>query len=457
MKSREMSKLTNRLMNYFISSVGNQIAGCAKKSLVHIKNSRFFGLHILLLSCLFCSTHASAQMETDKQDVASAPSERGQVDSNQKERNASATQLKENALSLKAIVSQLPPSWALKVSPDNFLYTTHRDGSLAKYTLSGDLISKVDLQLEDLFNQGQGGLSAIAFHPDFEDQGWIYLSYSYGKDTANGLKVIRIMVKTVNNSSFEVTQKETIFEQLKLRDTAVHYGARLAFMEDTTLLISTGDGFDYREQAQNKSSDMGKILRLTDTGAIPNDNPFASSKTYTQQAVYSLGHRNPQGLIVIKPNMVLAHEHGPAGGDEINIIKAGANYGWPVITQGKDYIGSLITPFTEYKGMQQPTFNWTPSIAPSGMVYYPPSKDTELVSATAVNHIAEFANSLLITSLKFKQLHALSLVGETIKDERIYFANSDYRMRDVTVSSDGRVFILSDGDKGTIFEVVMTH
>lgn len=374
--------------------------------------------------------------------------------------DALAKQTSDNKLTLQTLISDLPASWAINVSPDNFLYVTHRAGVLAKYSLSGTLLATIDLQLNDLYHKGQGGLSAIAFHPDFARKPWIYLSYSYGSDSANGLKVIRVLLSktelaseqvqgpaSVNaaaiNNSINVIQKETIYEQAHLRATPVHYGARLAFMADNSLLISTGDGFDYREQAQVKSSDMGKILRLTDTGNVPSNNPFASANTFSEQAIYSMGHRNPQGLIVLPNNQVIAHEHGPAGGDEINIIEAALNYGWPVITQGKDYIGSLITPFTEYAGMQQPVVNWTPSIAPSGMVYYD------------ANTIQAFANRLLITSLKFKQLHSLAIKDGKIEDEIVFFADSQYRMRDIASSKNGRVFILSDGEPASIFEVVM--
>jgi len=372
--------------------------------------------------------------------------------------NASSTKnFVDDTLSLSPIITDLSASWAINVGPDNLLYVTHRSGQLSTYSLSGELLTKIDLQLNDLYYAGQGGLSAIAFHPNFDRQPWIYLSYSYGSKTANGLKVIRVLLKNSKPESEQlanpstpralnvdgVAVSETIFEQADLRSTAAHYGARLAFMADSSLLISTGDGFDYREHAQKRTSDMGKILRLTDTGEAHANNPFMSDDTFSQRAVYSFGHRNPQGLIVLSDQQIVAHEHGPAGGDEINLINSGVNYGWPVITQGKDYIGSLISPFTEYDNMEQPAFNWTPSIAPSGMIFY----NSEV--------IPDFSNRLLLTSLKYQQLHSLVLNNEGVTDERIFFANSGYRMRDITMSKDGRVFILGDGDMASVFEVVM--
>jgi glucose/arabinose dehydrogenase len=357
--------------------------------------------------------------------------------------NAKSDEIVDGSIKLSPLIADLPSSWALEVSPDNFLYVSHRHGELAKYSLSGEKVANYDLSLTDLYHKGQGGLSAIAFHPSFDKVPWIYLSYSFGNDNANGLKVIRVLLQSSPEQGAKVLQQETIYEQSDLRDTAVHYGARLAFMADNSLLITTGDGFDYRESAQKLNSDMGKVLRVTDTGEVPDNNPYANAESTVQQYVYSRGHRNPQALIVLANNQIIAHEHGPAGGDEINIIEAGKNYGWPVITNGKDYIGSLITPFTEYEGMEQPDYDWTPSMAPSGVAFYQHS------------NILPFANKLLVSSLKFQQLHTLSINNQQIENEVVYFANSGYRMKDLAVSNEGRVFILSDGGSATIFEVLM--
>jgi glucose/arabinose dehydrogenase len=357
--------------------------------------------------------------------------------------NATSDEIVDGSISLSPLITDLPSSWALEVSPDNFLYVSHRHGELAKYSLSGEKVANYELSLTDLYHKGQGGLSAIAFHPNFDKVPWIYLSYSYGSDKANGLKVIRVLLQNSREQGAQVLQKETIYEQSDMRDTAVHYGARLAFMADNSLLIATGDGFDYRESAQKLSSDMGKVLRVTDTGEVPENNPYSDAESTVQRYVYSRGHRNPQALIVLANNQIIAHEHGPAGGDEINIIEPGNNYGWPVITQGKDYIGSLITPFTEYAGMEQPDYDWTPSIAPSGMAYYQHER------------IKPFANRLLVSSLKFQQLHTLSINNQQIENEVVYFANSGYRMKDVAISNEGRVFILSDGNSASIFEILM--
>ncbi len=347
----------------------------------------------------------------------------------------------DSVFELNPIVPDLPASWAAAVSPKNNIFVTHRIGEVSKLDINGKLLAKYDLALSDLYYKGQGGLMAVAFHPNYTSNNWVYFSYSFGSDNANGLKVIRANLQP--NGTVE--NKEVIFTQSSLRDTAVHYGARLAFLPDTTLLITTGDGFDYRESAQVLTSQLGKVLRVTDTGLIPKDNPYANSSNSNQAFVFSCGHRNPQGLIVLKNGQIVGHEHGPDGGDEVNIIERANNYGWPVITKGSDYIGSKISPFTEYEGMEQPKYNWTPSIAPSGMIYY------------SSNQLPKLTNKLLITSLKYQQLHVLTVNEGTVSKERVYFPNSGFRMRDITSSENGRVFILTDGTLASLLELVIDN
>lgn len=348
----------------------------------------------------------------------------------------------ESELSLKVLNNQIPKSYAITASPAQELWLTHRTGTLGQYDLDGNLQYTYQLNLNDLYYAGQGGLLDIAFHPNYSQNNWLYLSYSYGDASLNGLKIVRVNLTEGDSKTGTVKALETIFEQQSLRDTAAHYGARMAFLPDDTLLVTTGDGFNYREKAQVLNSQIGKTLRLTDTGGVPNNNPFFNAESEIQKQVYSLGHRNPQGLIVLPNTKVVGHEHGPAGGDEINFIKPGNNYGWPVVTDGKDYIGGLISPFKEYPGMQTPNYNWTPSIAPAGLIFYANGK------------IAQFQNRLLITSLKYKQLHTVLVNGEQLSDEIIYFANSEYRMRDIAQTNDGRVFVLSDSTPGHILEVI---
>jgi glucose/arabinose dehydrogenase len=341
---------------------------------------------------------------------------------------------------VELIVDGLPKSWSLALSPDNEIFVTDRSGGIIVFDQQWNKKSYTT-SINDVFSEGQGGFLDLTFHPDFLSNGWIYLSYSAGNSDSNRLKVVRFQLPESGN---KVSTIEDVFTVKTDKDTPVHYGGRLAFLSDKSLLISTGDGFDYREQAQVKSSHLGKILRVSDTGKAVDDNPFYDKEAPESNAnyVFSLGHRNPQALLVSNTGVIISHEHGPAGGDEINIIEAGNNYGWPVITNGMDYSGAVITPFTEYKGMQQPDFDWTPSIAPSGMILYESSK------------LASLSQHLIATSLKFKQLRAVMFDGIGMSNERILLSNFQERLRDIEQDSDGNILLLTDGEDAKIYKLV---
>jgi len=209
---------------------------------------------------------------------------------------------------------------------------------------------------------GQGGFFDVVLHPDFATNQTIYLSYAHGTPKANGTAITR---GRLEGSVLVEAQQILLVEPLK--DTPQHYGGKMLFLADGTLLVSTGDGFDYREKAQALGSELGKVLRINDDGTLPGNNPFCDG---SGQRVWTYGHRNPQGLVADSEGTVYLHEHGPRGGDEINILEPGKNYGWPAITHGVNYSGARVSPFTTAEGMEQPLVYWVPSIAPSGMAWY---------------------------------------------------------------------------------------
>ncbi|WP_395341286.1 PQQ-dependent sugar dehydrogenase [Ningiella sp. W23] len=362
-----------------------------------------------------------------------------------------------NKYELEPVIEGLAKSWGLAVSADNTLFVSHREGDIGLYRISDKgtltLIQILAFKPDDLLTGGQGGLLDIELHPDYARSGWVYLSYSAGTDAANALKIVRFKVESseASNKPFQVSELQTVFEAFDKKDTPVHYGARMVFDAQGALLVTTGDGFDYREQAQIKSSHLGKVLRMSDTGAPHPGNPFFTGTNAPQDYIFTLGHRNPQGLISTTDGLLVAHEHGPAGGDEINVLRVGENYGWPVITQGKDYIGATISPFTEYQGMRQPAVNWTPSIAPSGMVLYEGKQFEEL------------QNCLLVTSLKYQQIYVVRLGDVTQADAKGEIAEKSVgastllatpmaRLRDIVLDPSGQVWVLGDGtgdDKST--------
>lgn len=333
-------------------------------------------------------------------------------------------------------VSGLSYPWALAFISENHYLVTEKTGAL-RQIVDQQLGSPVTGLPEDLYVKGQGGLLDVVLHPNYRTNEWLYLSYAAGNDDNNTLKVIRARLK--DNSLVDI---EAIYSVLPMRDTPVHYGARLAFMSDNTLLISSGDGFDYREDAQRLDNHMGKIIRINDDGSLPSDNPFAH-ESGPRRFVYSYGHRNPQGLVFDEDrNLIISHEHGPDGGDEINLIRMGKNYGWPVITYGKDYIGATISPFKEYPGMMQPLVDWTPSIAPSGIALYNGKM------------FPQMRGDMLVSTLKSREVRWVQMSGAHVVAQQSLFSDLGERIRDVVVHPDGSILLLIDSAQGKILRIV---
>jgi len=215
---------------------------------------------------------------------------------------------------------------------------------------------------DDIFVEGQGGLLDVVLSPNFYEKPEIYLSYAFGTSKANGTALI-----SAELGYAKLKNTEIIFRASPSKAAASHFGGRIVFLPDDTLVLTLGDGFAYREEAQNVNSHLGKIVRLNRDGGTPSDNPKLNGKPQ----IYSMGHRNVQGIAYdAQTGQLWEHEHGPRGGDELNLIKAGANYGWPIATTGLDYNGAKISPFKQYEGMTDPVHDWVPSIAPSGLAIY---------------------------------------------------------------------------------------
>ena len=233
-----------------------------------------------------------------------------------------------------------------------------------------------------------------------------------------------------------VLQKSEIVFESAPRKTAVHYAGSLAFMRDGTLLITVGDGFEERELAQRLSVLRGKVVRINDDGSAPADNPFAGRED-ANPLIWSYGHRNAQGLgIDPQTGTVYVSEHGPQGGDEINIIERGVNYGWPVATHGLDYTGGRISPFQTYEGMREPILFWDPSIAPAGMTVY---RGTEF---------AEWNGDLLVGVLRDRQLRRISIADGKVQGQQVLLADRAGRFREVQVGTDGAVYTLAESIEG---------
>ena len=314
--------------------------------------------------------------------------------------------------------SGLDLPWSLAFLPDGSALVTELGGKLLRTDASGALVGPV-ANVPAVYFAGQGGLFDVVLHPEFARNRLVYLSYAEGSAGDNGTAIAR--GRLVENALQDV---EVIFRNFSRKDTAVHYGGRMAFMADGTLLLTTGDGFDYREAAQDVQSGLGKVLRMNDDGTPTAGNPFPGSPY-----VYSYGHRNPQGLAVSSAGEIWLHEHGPRGGDELNRIEAGVNYGWPAITFGVDYSGAVISPYTEREGMAQPAYQWTPSIAPSGLSIY----EADLFPA--------WRGDVLLGALVDREVRRLDLAEGRVVAEEALFEQLSARIRDLRVGPEGALYL----------------
>ncbi|MEN9856672.1 MAG: hypothetical protein RLZZ157_1798, partial [Pseudomonadota bacterium] len=268
------------------------------------------------------------------------------------------------AIKVSEIATNLDHPWGLAVLPDGSMLVTERPGRL-RLVRDGKLLPQPVGGVPQVHDDGQGGLFDVALHPDFATNRLVYLSFAKGTKAANHTAVVRGVLDGTN-----LTNLEPVFDAVPERSTDAHFGGRLLFLPDKTLIVTLGDGYVYRDKAQDLSSDLGKIVRITDTGGTPPDNPFVG-QAGKRGEIFTFGHRNVQGIARDPVSgRLYAHEHGPKGGDEINVLQAGRNYGWPVITYGVDYSGAPISLKNKQDGMEQPLTYWVPSIAPSGMVFY---------------------------------------------------------------------------------------
>jgi len=321
---------------------------------------------------------------------------------------------------LEIWAGELDLPWSIAFLPDGSALVTELGGRLYHIDATGQSRQPV-MNVPEVYFAGQGGLFDVVLHPGFADNRLVYLAFAEGGKKDNGTAVARGRLE--GNSLQEV---EIIFRNFTRKDTPVHYGGRMAFLPDGTLLLTTGDGFNYREAAQDIDSGLGKVLRMSDDGSAAPGNPFPGSPY-----VYSYGHRNPQGLAVSQFGEVWLHEHGPRGGDELNRIEPGRNYGWPAITYGIDYSGAVISPYTEWEGMEQPQHYWVPSIAPSGLAIY----EADL--------FPEWRGNLFIGALVNHEVRRLVVSADRVDREEPVFSELAARIRDVRVGPQGALFILT--------------
>jgi aldose sugar dehydrogenase len=334
------------------------------------------------------------------------------------------------------IARGLDHPWSMAFLPDGSMLVTERVGRL-RLIKNGALLPQPIAGVPPVHTGSQAGLFDIVLHPNFAQNNLVFLTYAAGTAAANGTQVAR--ARFDGNALHDL---QVIFKAMPLKDTDNHYGGRMAFLPDGTFALTIGEGFEYREQAQNLSSDLGKIVRLNEDGTIPQDNPFIGQPSVRPE-IYTWGHRNEQGLIFDAPSARLYEtEHGPRGGDELNIIVAHKNYGWPVITYGMDYSGAYVSPYTQRPGMEQPVIYWTPSIAPSGLAMYRGDK------------FPAWKGDLFVGALAFKHLRRVHLdeSGNVVSQEEL-LNNLHWRIRDVRAAPDGYLYVCTDESDGRVLRL----
>ena len=335
---------------------------------------------------------------------------------------------------VELVAEGLATPWDMAFLPDGSALVTERNGGV-KWLREGVLLD-VAGGPDDVFAQGQAGLFDLALSPAFATDGLVYLSYASGTADANTPALYRARFE-----NGALVDGETLFRAEPMRDTDAHYGARLALLPDGTLLMTAGEGFAYREEAQVRSNHLGALLRLNPDGSAPADNPFFDEGG-AAAFVYSYGHRNMQGIVIDpESGVVWTHEHGPQGGDELNRITPGDNYGWPIATLGLDYNGARISPFFDHDGFHAPDWVWTPSIAPSGLALY----DGDL--------FADWQGDLLVSALAGQAVHRLDLeTGQVVAEERL-LSERGQRIRQVLSGPDGAIWLLAESPQGQILRL----
>lgn len=315
--------------------------------------------------------------------------------------------------------------WAIEALPNGDLLITERSGTLYLLRKNTSSLTKVS-GLPKIDANGQGGLLDLELHPNFATNQWLYITYSSSEGDGEGSNTALMRAKLSHDHS-QLLEPEQLYKGEHNSKKGQHYGSRIVFDKQNYVYFSIGDRGARSANPQDLSRDGGKIYRLHDDGKIPTDNPFVNQKN-AKPAIWSYGHRNPQGMWFDNENNIFwAHEHGPRGGDELNIIKPKTNYGWPVVSYGVNYSGTSFTDLTEKPGMQAPILQWTPSIAPSDMLLVKGDKYPEL------------KGKLLLASMKYAFISVLEIAdGNVVKQSKL-------------LEGIGRIRSLAQDDDGTIY------
>ncbi len=342
----------------------------------------------------------------------------------------------EISITIDTLATGLENPWGMAFLPDGRILIAERPGRLRVFAM-GELRDAPVQGIPEIWDHGQGGLLDVVLHPDYDENGWIYLAYAspYGEEEGTGNTSIS-RGKLTGNS---FTEMELIFQGEPATSAGHHFGSRIVFDDDGYLFTTIGDR-GVMNNAQTLENHNGKVLRIHDDGSVPADNPFVNVDG-AKPEIWSYGHRNIQGMGLHPDTRRLwSHEHGPMGGDEINLVRRGLNYGWPEASYGVNYNGSIITEETSLPGMEDPILQWTPSIAPCGLAFvdsdrYPAWRGNMLVGALAGQHI-----------------HRVVFDGNEVTDTE-YLLDGFARFRDVRQGPDGYIYVLTEAP-GLFFRII---
>jgi glucose/arabinose dehydrogenase len=329
----------------------------------------------------------------------------------------------------KKVVSIDGIGWGIAFLPEGDMLVTEKSGKLYRIN-GGEVVAEITNGIpSDLQVNGQGGFLDITLHPDYENNGWIYFSYASSAGEGEGSNTAIMRAKLENDA---LVESEKLYKAEPNSTRGQHYGSRIVFDRDGYMFFSVGDRGNRDVNPQDVTRDGGKVYRLNDDGSVPADNPFVGEDGI--DAMFSYGHRNPQGMDM-NPNtgQIWANEHGPRGGDEVNIVEAGNNYGWPIISYGINYNGTEFAEDTARAGMEQPILYWDPSIAPAGMTFIESDK------------YPGWEGDLLVASLKFAYIAHLNVEGNDISGET-KLVEGVGRIRDIVQGPDGYIYFTAEGD-----------
>jgi aldose sugar dehydrogenase len=349
------------------------------------------------------------------------------------ERPEDLFETEELAMSIDTLATGLENPWGMAFLPDGRILIAERPGRLRIYAL-GELREEPVQGLPEIWAHGQGGLLDVVLHPDYENNGWIYIAYASPREGGGNTSISR---GRMTGNTF--TDVELIFQGEPATGAGQHFGSRIVFDDDGYLFTTIGDR-GVMHNAQTLENHNGKVLRMFDDGSVPPDNPFVN-EAEAKPEIWSYGHRNIQGMGLHPETRDLwTHEHGPRGGDEINLIHKGLNYGWPEVSYGINYNGTIITEETTREGMEDPVLEWTPSIAPCGLAFVDSDR------------YPQWQNNMLVGALAGQHIHRVVLEDDEVVHTE-YLLQDFARFRDIRVGPDGYIYVLTEAP-GLFFRII---